>query len=59
MKEFQKECWIMYDKGQYGYKNGVSVINTRKGVWVVFQHGKIKFTSDTLAACKVYVGRYC
>ena len=58
MKTFQKECWVMYAAGQYGYKNGVRVIKTGK-TWTVLQYEKVKYESDTLADCKVYVGRYC
>lgn len=59
MKDFRKDCWVCYAAGLYGYKNGVSVIQAKKGVWIVIQHGKIVYHSSTLTDCKLYVGRYC
>ena len=47
----------MYDSGQYGYKNGISVIHASASVWIVIQHGKEIFRAHTLKECKAFIGR--
>lgn len=56
---FKKECFVMYDSGQYGYKNGISVIHASASVWIVIQHGKEVFRARTLKECKDFIGRRC
>lgn len=59
MKTFEKECWVRYGAGEYGYKNGTTVSRIKKGLWIVNKFGKLVYTSTTLTDCKLYVGRYC
>lgn len=57
MKSFEKECWVRYAAGHYGYKNGVQVVKIGR-FWTVLKFGYIKFRSLTLKDAKLFVGRY-
>lgn len=52
---FRKECWVRYNAGCYGYKNGVTVKKDGKE-WVVYINRVEWFRAFTLQDCKNWLG---